>query len=710
MGAEHSVQRSPGDGSGGLESIWSKVKGAGKQVTNGKKGGKKPFRSTCAAAGQGHKDNAKCIAPAGASKPSEQHESNDHADDASVAATLPANGAAVPTKDVTQFDSASSTHAASFVSWARQQSCIRNVHLEEFVVEHCRQGHGADLNLDRESITKLIAAVPLQDAAVAPGGPDKQTAAQPGASAAPALAPFTPHNGWVKGAPKPHCHADRIIAADGINALRQTRDGEIEGMLRLLCKVFGVETATVALLTGEAIYITGACGALPVCICPDRWGFCGWSFLNSHHELLIVEDMTKDARFRYFWVALVIGKTGRANGHRLGTLCVMGQRPGKFDVLKGQLLANLAELLVRQLEERWVASLRESNSPLKLMRDTGCYKTCQLVMDLSSSPWSILHMNERARTALGVDWGASYDELANYAAGRRHPSAFNGLPVTELFCLDRARLVWGTSGAWEFKLTGLTPAASSPPALPLSSMSSEDASHMESAAAAAGLPVYSLTFRLATADGLDEQQPFYVGVPSWLRLSEDNSWGRNYFFATLECEQAPGSKEQQVQPVQPFGGDSAEQLSQLSAELMAAAGLSSRSSSSEGGSAAGGLPVPGLVMGPLLGRGSYGKVYRGLLKGQPVAVKIIDDVSSLRLSPTGEPLEVSLTKDIKHMGVMATLGYTYSDSAAVPVMAAARAGSGAAGRRSAGRPGRRVCWMLFEYCDRGVLVVSVDCG
>jgi hypothetical protein len=35
-------------------------------------------------------------------------------------------------------------------------------------------------------------------------------------------------------------------------------------------QVFDVETATVALLTGEAIYITGACGALPVCICPDR--------------------------------------------------------------------------------------------------------------------------------------------------------------------------------------------------------------------------------------------------------------------------------------------------------------------------------------------------------------------------------------------------------------------------------------------------------
>lgn len=58
-----------------------------------------------------------------------------------------------------------------------------------------------------------------------------------------------------------------------------------ESTLRLLCKVFDVETATVSLLTGERIYLVGACGALPVCVCPDRWGFCGWSFLNPNHEV-----------------------------------------------------------------------------------------------------------------------------------------------------------------------------------------------------------------------------------------------------------------------------------------------------------------------------------------------------------------------------------------------------------------------------------------
>ena len=69
-----------------------------------------------------------------------------------------------------------------------------------------------------------------------------------------------------------------------------------ESILRLLCTIFDTDTATCALLTGKAIYLTGACGVLSVCECPARWGFCGWSFLNANHDMLIVEDMDQDNR------------------------------------------------------------------------------------------------------------------------------------------------------------------------------------------------------------------------------------------------------------------------------------------------------------------------------------------------------------------------------------------------------------------------------
>lgn len=110
----------------------------------------------------------------------------------------------------------------------------------------------------------------------------------------------------------------------------------------------------------------------------------------------------------------------------------------------------------------------------------------------------------------------------------------------------------------------------------------------------------------------------------------------------------------------------------------------------------------------------------------PACRQIIDNVGSLQLSKGGEPLEVALTRNLKQTGIMATLGYTYSGAGAVPspvtttrtastAGAAGGAGGGFRGvsRSSAalmrGGGGGRVCWMLFEYCDKGVLAVSVSC-
>jgi hypothetical protein len=375
----------------------------------------------------------------------------------------------------------------------------------------------------------------------------------------------------------------------------------------------------------------------------------------------------------------------------------------------------------------------------------------------------------------GVDWSASYDELANFAEGRRSRSAFEGLPITSLFDMSGASIIWGANGSssssssgggssWEFRLSGLLPAANAPAALHEAlaaagagaNCSSSNSSRMKCWSGPQDLDAdspthqvqqqqrrqsyggacYSLSCRLAISDGLDEAQPFYIGVPSWLALSEGNTWGRNFFFAQLELQKADGAlqqlnptavaaactasqqqQQQQLRAQRPFEGDSVEQLMTVTAEMFkqlkqggaAASGdvssngssngssssvapvwlprgiaaLSSDSSSSSSmcsvdpsvasaaassvndstSSSAGqthhhqqqqmgsagsvrsttsssaaassvtasgvagslvcrGLPVPGLVMGPLVGRGSYGRVYRGLLKGRPVAVKV----------------------------------------------------------------------------------------
>ncbi len=69
-----------------------------------------------------------------------------------------------------------------------------------------------------------------------------------------------------------------------------------ESMLRLACKIFSCDMACCTLLTGDAYHVLAGAGILRPGICPDRWGFCAWSFLNSNHELLVVEDLKNDVR------------------------------------------------------------------------------------------------------------------------------------------------------------------------------------------------------------------------------------------------------------------------------------------------------------------------------------------------------------------------------------------------------------------------------
>jgi hypothetical protein len=69
--------------------------------------------------------------------------------------------------------------------------------------------------------------------------------------------------------------------------------------------------------------------------------------------------------------------------------------------------------------------------------------------------------------------------------------------------------------------------------------------------------------------------------------------------------------------------------------LTASAPLTASPKGARGCAPAGGAcPIEGLLLGPLLGRGSYGRVYRGIFRGQPVAVKVTPGRADLG-SPTG---------------------------------------------------------------------------
>eukprot|EP00775_Hariotina_reticulata_P004061 gene4061-4308_t len=466
-------------------------------------------------------------------------------------------------------------------------------------------------------------------------------------SRASSLEYYKPHDGFAKGCPDPPCYEERWSTARGIHQQMELQDGELESTLRLLCKVFDVETSTVSLLTGERIYLVGACGALPVCVCPDRWGFCGWSFLNPNHELNVVENMEEDARFseNYFVVSesfrlvfYVMAPLISSNGHRVGTLCIMGQKPRTFDATRGAILANLSELLVRQIERRWALQQASKNEGSALLRNADAYESAVAFIDATDmNAWRVLHLNTPAKELLGADWKASYDDLAKLDEGR-HMQPFDGVPLDSLLEVDMSKAAWQAAQV-ELVLHNVKAVAGTP---------------------AAG-KLFDVTFRLASYEVLDEHSPFSVGVPSWLRESKDPVPGHNYFFMHIKAAE-PAVKVALVKE----GG------------LQFGPLLAKQS------------PIPNLVLGPLLGKGGFGKVFRGVYKGTEVAVKIIDKLESVRVNKQGVPIEVALTQDMHHLGVLRSLAW----------------GVGKPGPHQA----KPTCWIVSEYCDKHTLVDGVVKG
>jgi hypothetical protein len=118
-----------------------------------------------------------------------------------------------------------------------------------------------------------------------------------------------------------------------------------------------------------------------------------------------------------------------------------------------------------------------------------------------------------------------------------------------------------------------------------------------------------------------------VGVPSWLRESSDPTPGHNYFFMHI-TPAAPGNGKgpsliglgaPDSTAVQGVLSDHMPDKAELAAQLL---GKQQQAGLAYGPQMLHRSPIPDLVLGPLLGKGGYGKVFRGLHKGQEVAVKV----------------------------------------------------------------------------------------
>ncbi|KAK9834189.1 hypothetical protein WJX81_006932 [Elliptochloris bilobata] len=439
---------------------------------------------------------------------------------------------------------------------------------------------------------------------------------------------------------------------------RASQEGRSVGcgkLLRLAASVLHCELAALLLLDGERVTVANAVGLPDPGVGPTGreldFSFAGWQLLSPNHEVLIVEDSAMDARL----AGQAIGEHFRflmcaplvSNGHRLGVLCLGDAAPRCVDASYALVAANFAELLRRELE----ASRNDQrwHGALALIRSVDAHADAIMFVSARSgeAPWRILHLNGPASAATSIAQRDTGD----------------GIPFWDAFQVIGCSVAVDLSAAYaevlsqgrEFSIRGV--------------QRRNPQAHTST--------IFTAVFRPAAREAVDATAAL-VGVPGSVPTSDElqQRYGHLWFASLHDALAVPKSER---------GCDSA---------------LAPRSA-----------PFPALELGPLLGRGSYGRVYRGKHLGRPVAVKIIYE--NVRME--GDlPLEVVVAQRLSHPGLEGSSGgagiahdamsITRRDDSCGAMMGGAPQPSVA--YRSA--PGET--WLLLELCDRGSLQDAVCRG
>lgn len=445
------------------------------------------------------------------------------------------------------------------------------------------------------------------------------------------------------GAPQPMEENTRWNYLCDLNILDSEPEQRFDDITKLCCMIFKVPIALVSLVDKERQWFKSVQG-LPVRETDRRSSFCAWTLLPQYPEVLVVENALEDVRFRnnplvlgfphirFYCGSPLVG----TNGTRLGSLCIIDSKSRQFDAESCILLANMAEMVVREIEKEKMLEHQKAKSALltkenkQLLRAMDCFSEGIILVNVSDPKWPVVYMNEAFSKVTGL--------------GANDPSLARGFwDVFKTRGADPTKIFQQTIAASEnFQLTAAYEGGTM------------------------GRKWLKLEFRNANNATMDNYMPL-VGIPSILANSTDAA-GSVYYFATV-LEQPRTSVD-----VQRNSGDQPA-ITLLSSKLD---------------------PFDDVKMGPLLGKGAYGRVYRATWKGSLVAVKVLEHlkseeggVDSVEALLSGQLSHPNVVQSYKYHTRVVTNNNSLFDDKHAEVMET---------------------WMILEFCNKGSLSDGVERG
>jgi len=430
---------------------------------------------------------------------------------------------------------------------------------------------------------------------------------------------------------------------------------------------------------------------------------------------MVIEDTLEDARFagnplvvnppkiRFYAGAPLVSS---ANGYRYGALCVIDVEPHKnLPAELYNMLAQFSELVVREIEKDKLALLQKmvtehrsislsgtGTSPLGsgrsstvsdlaerewgLSRAADCFVEGVMLVDVSSANWTISYTNAAFSTALSIP----RDE----AVTQGFWDLFTGPGLNAATCREAV-------------------AANEPFSITVQLQS-----------------IYCQTPKWVTVDfrSVANAQLGVVGLPAGVNSPSTpppalpvTTSSPLYYFALVQPESLKSESKRRLNLI--AGDHPTPQPSALKGRPADVHALTKA------------MPTAftDVRLGPLIGRGAYGRVYRGSWNGNTVAVKVMEttermtrgdddaahnkDCEDKSVHGARGLFEAILSSALSHPNVVHTYQYAVRPLSGPPPVSEAT--WGAPGKPSHQRSLNEV-WIISEFCNRGPLLTAVERG